>query len=85
MMPFLLKLIDKNDPSHSLKHLAYGVVVAFACLWLSWNLFVVEKMASEWVAAFGLLLTAVTTGKVVGSAPSPAPTTGAITETVVEK
>ena len=84
MMLFLLKLIDKNDPSHSLKHLAYGVGLLFGCAWLSYGLFK-PGLDGNWVAAFGLFLTAITTGKVVGSAPSPAPTTGAVTETVVEK
>jgi hypothetical protein len=83
-LPFnlLRSLIDPTDPTTSMKHIAFGLVIAFTCLWLSWSLFVVEKITTEWNYALGLLLAAVTTSKVVGSGPSPAPTAGAVPSTV---
>ena len=80
---YLARFIDKTDPTASLKHLAYAAVVTFGCFWLSWDM-IRGPIDAEWVAAFGLLLGAVTTGKVVGSAPSPAPTTGAVPDQVVK-
>ena len=80
---YLKKAFDPTDPTVSLKHIAYGGVIAFGCFWLSYDLAikgvggVKHGIDAEWVAAFGLLLTAVTTGKIVGSGPSPAPTVGA--------
>lgn len=76
MKPLFLRLIDKTDPTMSLKHAAYGLVVLSGCGWLTLEV-VKHSITTEWVTAFGLLLAAVTTGKVVGSAPSPAPTVGA--------
>lgn len=83
-MRYLARFLDKTDPTASLKHAAFAVVILFGCLWLSWNLFVVEKITTEWNYAFGILMGAVTASKVVGSSPSPAPTTGAVPSTVVE-
>ena len=83
LLRYLARFIDKTDPTASLKHLAYAAVVTFGCFWLSWDM-IRGPIDAEWVAAFGLLLGAVTTGKVVGSAPSPAPTTGAVPDQVVK-
>ena len=83
LLRYLARFIDKPDPTASLKHLAYAAVVTFGCFWLSWDM-IRGPIDAEWVAAFGLLLGAVTTGKVVGSAPSPAPTTGAVPDQVVK-
>lgn len=74
-LKFVLGYADPTDPTKSLKHLAYAAVVTFGCFWLTWDM-IRGPIDAEWVAAFGLLLGAVTTGKVVGSAPSPAPTVG---------
>ena len=67
---YLGRFLDSTDPNASMKHLAYGAVVSFGCFWLSWDL-VRGPINAEWVAAFGLLLGAVTTGKIVGSNPKP--------------
>ena len=102
-MNSILGYLDKTDPTKSLKHAAYAVVILCGCGWLSYDLTiktiypyhgnvptakeevgVKRGIDSNWVAAFGLLLAAVTTGKIVGSGPSPAPTTGAVPSTVVE-
>ncbi len=82
-MRYLARFLDATDPGASLKHLAYGLVVAAGCFWLTWDL-VRGPINAEWVAAFALLLGAVTTGKIVGSGPAPAPTTGAVPSTIVE-
>ena len=72
---YLGRFLDSTDAAASLKHAAYALVVVAGCFWLSWDL-VRGPINAEWVAAFGLLLGAVTTGKVVGSGPAPAPTVG---------
>ncbi len=59
------RLIDKTDPTASLRHAAYAAVVASGCGWLTFAL-IKPGLDGNWVAAFGLLLAAVTTGKVVG-------------------
>ena len=82
-MNYLARFLNASDPSASLKHAAYALVVLFSCGWLSWDLSR-GPIDGNWCAAFGLLLAAVTTGKIVGSGPSPAPTTGAIADTKVE-
>ena len=81
-MNYLARLMDKTDPSASLKHVAFAVVVAFACGWLTWDM-IRGPITSEWNVAFGLLLAAVVTGKVVGSSPSPAPTVGVTPPVIV--
>jgi len=82
-MRYLARFLDATDPSASLKHLAYLLVVCAGCLWLTWDM-VRGPIDAEWVAAFGLLLGAVTTGKIVGSGESPAPTAGNVPSTVIE-
>ena len=72
---YLGRFLDSTDPGASLKHLAYAAVVAFGCFWLSWDL-VRGPINAEWVAAFALLLGAVTTGKIVGASAPSAPGSG---------
>ena len=67
-MKYLLRLMDSADPSASLRHAAYAVVVVISCSWLTYDL-VRRPMDGSWVAAFAALLAAVVTSKVVG-APS---------------
>lgn len=66
-MNYLSRLIDATDDSASLRHAAYAVVVVCALGWLTWDM-VRGPITSEWNVAFGLLLAAVTTGKLVGAA-----------------
>lgn len=83
MKPLLLRLIDKTDPTASLKHAAYAVGVVASTLWLTYDI-LRKPMTKEWVGALALYLAAVVVGKVVGSGPSPAPTAGAVPSTVIE-
>ncbi len=71
-MNFILRLFDKTDPTASLKHAAYALVVACGCAWLTIALYRPTGLDANWVAAFGLLLAAVTTGKVLGKPAGPA-------------
>lgn len=75
-MRYLARFLNATDPSASLKHLAYAAVVGSGIFWLTWDL-IRGPITPDWNLAFGMLVAAVTTGKVVGSAPSPAPTVGA--------
>ena len=75
-MRYLARFLDQTDPTASLKHLAYILVVLSAIGWLTWDL-IRGPITPDWNLAFGMLVAAVTTGKVVGSGPSPAPTVGA--------
>jgi len=68
-MKYLLRLMDSADPSASLRHAAYAVVVVSSCSWLTYDL-VRRPMDGSWVAAFAALLAAVVTSKVVGKAPA---------------
>jgi hypothetical protein len=67
MLPsnLIRRLIDKTDPTASLRHAAYALVVVCSCGWLSFAL-IKPGLDGNWVAAFGLLLAAVTTGKIIG-------------------
>ena len=65
-MNLFLRLLDKTDPTASMHKAAYGLVIACACAWLTIALFRPAGLNSDWVAALGLLLAAVTTGKVLG-------------------
>jgi len=71
-MNLLRSLINSTDPTVSLKHAAYGATVIFAFGWLTWDM-IRGPITAEWNVAFGLLLGAVTVGKVVGPAGSSAP------------
>ena len=68
-MRFLLKLLDKTDPTASMRHAAYGLVIVAGCVWLTIGLYR-TGLTVDWATAFGLLLAAVTTGKVLGK-PAP--------------
>lgn len=70
----ILRYLDATDPTSSLRHAAYALVVLFACGWLTWDM-IRGPITSEWNVAFGMLLAAVTTGKIVG--PREVPTTEA--------
>jgi hypothetical protein len=80
---YIARLFNATDPTASLKHAAYAVVVVFCCAWLSFAL-VKYGLTSEWVASLTVLVGAVTVGKVVGSGPSPAPTAGAVGDTIIK-
>lgn len=65
-MKWVLALLNAGDSSLSLRHAAYASAVLGGLVWLSYWIAVGPRDAN-WVAAFGLLLAAVTTGKVVGA------------------
>ena len=65
-MTWLRSLLDATDPTASLRHAAYAVVVVSGVGWLTYS---VPHLDANWVAAFAALLAAVTTGKVIGPKP----------------
>ena len=67
---YLGRFLDSTDPGASLKHAAYALVVVCACGWLTFDM-IRGPINTEWNFAFGLLLGAVTTGKIVGANPKP--------------
>ncbi len=69
-MNWILRLFDKTDPTASLRHAAYALVVAASCVWLTIGLYRPTGLDANWVAAFVALLGAVTAGKVLGK-PAP--------------
>jgi hypothetical protein len=76
---------DKTDPTKSLKHLAFAWGIGASITWLTIALFIGGKgITSNWVWAFGVFLTAITGAKIVGFGPSPAPTVGAVPDTVIK-
>ena len=75
MLNYLRRFLDTTDPTASLRHAAYAVVIGCACGWLTYGLFK-PGLDANWDAALGLLLAAVTTGKVLGK-PAPPPQDGA--------
>lgn len=62
----LLGFLDATNPTSSLRHAAYALVVVCACGWLTWDM-IRGPINDAWNVAFGLLLSAVTVGKIVGS------------------
>jgi len=64
------RLLDTTDPTASMRHFAYLLVIACGCGWLSFSLYR-PGLNAEWVTSFGLLLAAVTTGKVMGKDGGP--------------
>ena len=64
MLDWLKKLLSATDAEASLKHAAYAVVIVSAIGWLTWDM-IRGPITSEWNVAFGLLLGAVTTAKVM--------------------
>lgn len=66
MFEYLKKFLNSTDPEASLKHAAYAVVISASVGWLTWDM-IRGPITTEWNVAFGLLLGAVTTAKVVKS------------------
>ena len=64
MIEYIKGFFDKTDPTKSLKHAAYAIGVCSSVCWLSHWVWVGPKDAN-FVAAFGLFLAAIVTGKVV--------------------
>lgn len=64
MLSYLRSLADKTDPTASLKHVAFMVGIGFSCLWLTIGLFLKNGLDGNWVASFGLFLTAITGAKI---------------------
>ena len=72
MGTYLAKFLNATDPTGSLRHAAYALVVLCSCAWLTWDM-KRGPITAEWNVAFGLLLAAVTTGKVLqGKGPADA-------------
>jgi len=69
---FLARLLNPTDPTASMRNAAFALVVLFACGWLSYAL-AKHGITSEWVAALGLLLTAVSTAKILGKTDESQP------------
>lgn len=67
-MNYLKRLMDRTDPSASLRHAAYAVVVACGCGWLTFG---VRHLDGNWVAAFAALLAAVTGAKIAHKESTP--------------
>jgi len=68
-MRYLARLLNTTDPSASLRHACYLLVVLAGICWLSWA--ARKDIDANWVAAFAALLAAVTTGKIVGKSEVP--------------
>ena len=66
MLEYLKRFLNSADPEASLKHAAYALVICSAVGWLTWDM-IRGPITTEWNVAFGLLLGAVTTAKVVKS------------------
>lgn len=62
-MTWLKQLFDAGDPSASLRHTAYAAVVGSGIGWLTVDI-ARGPMTTTWVAAFGILVGAVTTAKI---------------------
>lgn len=71
-MRYLARFLDSADTTASLRHAAYALVVVCACGWLTFDM-IRGPINTEWNFAFGLLLGAVTTGKIVGAAAPSSP------------
>ena len=65
MFGYLKSFLDKTDPTTSLKHAAYALVVVMSCAWLSYHLIKVG-MDATWMGVYTVLVGAVTTTKLVG-------------------
>jgi len=63
---WLKSLLNATDPTVSMRSVAFGLVALSAIFWLTWDM-IRGPITSEWNVAFGLLLTAVTTSKVMSS------------------
>ena len=72
-MNWLRALLSAADPSVSLRHTAYAVVIGAGVGWLTFWLIKGPRDAN-WVAAFAALLAAATTAKAMRSSEPPPPT-----------
>ena len=63
---YLKSLTDSGDQSASMRLVAYGGTIVFGFFWLTWDM-IRGPITAEWNVAFGLLLGAVTTAKVMKS------------------
>ncbi len=64
MGEYLKRFFDVTDPTASLKHAAYALVVLSSCGWLTYGL-VENGMDASWIGAYTVLIGAVTTAKIV--------------------
>lgn len=64
-MNVLLRLLDTTDPSASMRHAAFGLVVVCSIGWLTYALYK-PGLNGDWVLAFTALLAAVGAVKVAG-------------------
>jgi len=76
MLDYIKKFIDATDPTVSLQHFAYALVICMSCLWLTYDL-AKHGLSGSWVATYTLLTGAVTTAKIIGKPDGPGPTPGA--------
>lgn len=73
MREYLKKFLDVTDPTASLKHGAYALTIVMSCIWLSYSL-AKNGMDGSWIAAYTVLVGAVTTAKIVrGNEPTKEP------------
>jgi hypothetical protein len=68
---FLKKFVDLTDPTASLRHAMFALCMTSGVVYLGVDLVVGEVkrgvgITSEWNVAFGILLSAATTSKLVG-------------------
>lgn len=68
MNDFLRRLVDKTDPTASLRHTAYAFVIFCSCLWLSYEL-VRRGMDATWLGTYTVLMGAVTIAKTAKEPP----------------
>lgn len=66
MFSILRQILDTTDPTASMRHAAFGLVVVCACGWLSFALYR-SPMDATWLGAFTALLGTVGATKVLGS------------------
>lgn len=67
MRDYLKKFLDATDPTGSLKHLAYAVMVLSTISWLSYSIYKKNgEIDGNWMGVYGLFVGAVTTAKIVG-------------------
>lgn len=71
MGAWLQKLFSSSDEA-SVKRVAYLLVIAFACGWLTWDVNL-RGIRPDWMMAFVALLGATTTGYIAGKRQEPQP------------
>ena len=70
MFSYLKGFLNPTNPSASLRHAAFALVIVSGCAWLTIALFRPAGLDANWVASFALLLAAVTTSKIMGQPDS---------------